>query len=132
MTSVDAVASNKKILVVDDDIDIVRLLTQALSQEGYVVESASQGSEVLRKTFEFLPDLILLDVMIPAPDGYHVAREITNDKTLKKKPIIYFITSRDTFKESKIMEFAGAAGVIPKPFSMTEIKTLIKGVLSKK
>ena len=61
--------SGKKILIVDDEPDILDLLHYTLNQNGYDVERASDGEEALKKASEFMPDFILLDIMMPRRDG---------------------------------------------------------------
>ena len=113
------------VLVVDDDADIRELIVMVAKKEGYATTSATNGAEALQKIRMDLPDIVLLDVMMPVLDGYHTAQAITRDETITKKPLIYFITSRDHHKEGKIMEFSGASGVISKPFNINQIKNLL-------
>lgn len=113
------------VLVVDDDADIRELIVMVAKKEGYATTSATNGAEALQKIRMDLPDIVLLDVMMPVLDGYHTAQAITRDETITKKPLIYFITSRDPHKEGKIMEFSGASGVISKPFNINQIKNLL-------
>lgn len=119
----------KKILIVDDDADIRELLTHVMTAEGYAVECAINGKEGLQKIKEWLPDLVLLDIMMPLLDGYHVAKEIKQDNSFKQKPKVVFITSRDTIKESKLMEYSGADGALAKPFDLNEVKNLVAQTL---
>ena len=117
--------SVKKILVADDEEDILALTTIALRQEGYEVATAKNGAEAVAKTAEFLPDVLLLDVMMPILDGYHAAHHIMHDPALTKKPKIILMTIRDSAREEKLMTFSGAAGMLQKPFGMASLKSLV-------
>lgn len=116
----------KKILVVDDDEDILELTSFSLKQQGYAVATGKNGVEALQITQEFKPDVILLDIMMPIMDGYHVANRIMNDATITKKPKIVLVTSRDVARDGKLLEFSGASGTIQKPFSIAKLKQLLQ------
>ncbi|MFN9957614.1 MAG: response regulator, partial [bacterium] len=66
----------KKILVVDDEEDIIDLIRYNLEKEGYSVATASDGDSALQVAGEFKPDLIILDIMMPGPDGFEVCRQV--------------------------------------------------------
>ena len=97
----------KRIMVVDDDEDIVELISDALSFAGYTVETALNGEECLRKIESFGPDLILLDIMMPGMDGWTVLEELkgrghcetTNIAMLTAKYLSENDTARDTFDD---------------------------------
>src|SRR5678816_2950102 len=77
-----------RVLVVDDEPDLVRILQFGLKAAGYEVESASDGQEGLKKAREMKPDIILLDLMLPKLDGYKVCRLLKFDERYKHIPII--------------------------------------------
>jgi DNA-binding response OmpR family regulator len=100
-------ADKKRILVADDDPDLLDLLKMDLSFQGYDVLPAANGKEALQLAVNEKLDLVLLDVMMPYIDGYHVAYEVTN-KLGAKAPLIVIMTSRDTSRERGIAMMSGA------------------------
>jgi len=109
-----ATEKRHKILVVDDEEDIRTLLEFNLKKEGYLVKTVKDGVEALNKLKSFVPDLIILDVMMPEIDGIEVCREIRQSSDIKNV-IIAFLTAR-TEDYSQIAGFdAGADAYIEKP-----------------
>src|ERR1700692_1911618 len=94
-------ADKKRILVADDDPDLLDLLKMDLGFQGYEVLVAANGKDALQTAMSEHLDLVLLDVMMPYIDGYHVAYELTN-KLGNKAPCILIMTSRDTQREKGI------------------------------
>jgi DNA-binding response OmpR family regulator len=123
-------ADRKRILVADDDPDLLDLLKMDLSFQGYEVLAAANGKEALQLAVNEKLDLVLLDVMMPYIDGYHVAYEVTN-KLGAKAPMIVIMTSRDTTRERGIAMMSGATEVIQKPFEMASLHTKISELLAK-
>jgi DNA-binding response OmpR family regulator len=105
----------KKILVVDDEPDIVSLVKGRLAAAGYAVISAVDGQEGLDKARGEKPDLIVLDIMLPKMDGYLVCRLLKSDVQYQKIPIILF-TVRDTLLDLEIGNSVKADAYITKPF----------------
>lgn len=123
-------ADKKRILVADDDPDLLDLLKMDLGFQGYEVFAAANGKDALQMAMNDQFDLVLLDVMMPYIDGYHVAYELTN-KLGSKAPRIMIMTSRDTIKEKGIALMSGAAEVLQKPFEMAKLHERITAVLAK-
>jgi DNA-binding response OmpR family regulator len=123
-------ADRKRILVADDDPDLLDLLTMDLGFQGYEVLGAANGKDALQMALDEKLDLVLLDVMMPYIDGYHVAYELTN-KLGAKAPRIMIMTSRDTVKEKGIALMSGAMEVIQKPFEMTKLHERVAALLAK-
>jgi len=122
--------TKKRILVADDDPDLLDLLMMDLAYQGYEVLSAVNGKDALQTALKEPLDLVLLDVMMPYIDGYHVAYELTN-KLGAKAPRIMIMTSRDTVKEKGIALMSGATEVLQKPFEMAKLHERIAAVLAK-
>ena len=118
----------KKILVVDDEPDILRIVTFRLEKTGYEVITAINGQEALDLIEKDKPDLILLDLRLPIIDGYEVCRHLKGDKELKKIPVILLTASavRDVEKKAKELN---AEAYITKPFEPTELLKKIKKFL---
>ena len=123
-------ADKKRILVADDDPDLLDLLKMDLDFQGYEVLSAANGKDALQTALAEHLDLVLLDVMMPYIDGYHVAYELTN-KLGSKAPRIVIMTSRDTVKEKGIALMSGAMEVLQKPFEMAKLHERISAILAK-
>ena len=123
-------AVKKRILIADDDPDLLDLLKMDLDFQGYAVSSAANGKDALQLAMVENYDLVLLDVMMPYIDGYHVAYELTN-KLGAKAPRIVIMTSRDTVKEKGIALMSGAMEVLQKPFEMAALHARIQAVLAK-
>ena len=121
-------ADKKRILVADDDPDLLDLLKMDLSYQGYEIFPAANGKDALQIALNETLDLVLLDVMMPYIDGYHVAYELTN-KLGSKAPKILIMTSRDTVKEKGIALMSGATEVLQKPFEMAKLHERIASIL---
>jgi pilus assembly protein CpaE len=120
-----------KILVVDDDPNVQRLLQYTLKQEGYDVVVASDGSEGFRLWGAEAPDLILLDVQLPKLDGYQVATKIrTEEGTSSHVPIIMLTAEREVEQKVRGLR-AGADDYLIKPFHPAELLARIKSLLAR-
>ena len=120
-----------KILVVDDDPDILEFLTYNLKKEGYDVADALNGRVALQVAEKFKPDLILLDVMMPELDGIQTCQELRKN-TLFKDVFIVFLTARIE-EYSEIAGFsAGADDYITKPIKPGALLSRIKAILKRK
>ena len=127
-----AVATRKfRILVVDDDRDSVDLLTQWLTMGGYEVTSASNGQEALRRVPTDRPDLVLLDLLIPPPDGLQVMRAIKRDRVLSTIPVVVMTVKRDVKSKVECLK-NGADDFIVKPFHFDELDAVLRSSLKKR
>ena len=113
-----------KVLAVDDDPVIQRLLEVNLEMEGYEVRLASDGVEAVEVAREFLPDLILLDVMMPNKDGWEACADIKQDPNLADTPVI-FLSARAQDADIERGTELGAAAYITKPFDPIDLLELI-------
>ncbi len=117
-----------KVLVVEDDRDLLELLSYNLSKEGYEVSAVLRGKDAIKTLEEEKPDLIILDVMLPDLDGFRIAQYVKNSEELKEVPII-FLTAKD-MERDKLKGFSiGADDYITKPFSMRELLARVRAVL---
>ena len=116
---------NSKILIVDDESNIVELIRLYLEKEGFFTVSAKNGTEALAKFRSENPDLILLDIMIPEPDGWQVCREIRRSSNV---PIIMLTAKSETFDKVLGLEL-GADDYLTKPFEAKELVARVKAVL---
>jgi len=122
---------SKKILVVDDEPDVASLLTLMLKSQGYKVITAGDGQEALEKARAEVPDLILLDIMLPRLDGYKVARMLKFDENFSHIPII-MLTAKIQEKDRKTGLEMGADAYITKPFDTAALLEKVKETFSKK
>ncbi|MBS4028810.1 MAG: response regulator transcription factor [Ignavibacteriales bacterium] len=119
----------KSILVVDDETDIVELLSYNLKKEGYNILSATNGKEALLQA-ESKPDLILLDVMMPQLDGFEVIKQLRKNPATENIPVIFLTAKSSEFDEVVGLEL-GADDYIIKPISIPKLLARIKSVLRK-
>ncbi len=115
----------EKILVVDDDLNICELLRLYLEKEGYSVVIANDGASAITMFQEESPSLVLLDIMLPPPDGFQVCREI---RKFSDNPIIMLTAKGEVFDRVLGLEL-GADDYIVKPFDTKEVVARIKAVL---
>ena len=119
-----------KILVVDDDVDSLKLIGLMLKRQGYEVEGANSGSQALEKANSEQPNLIILDVMMPDMDGYTVARELRANPRTLQIPIIMFTAK--TLIDDKVAGFeAGADDYLTKPTHPAELASRVKAILAR-
>ncbi len=116
---------SNKILIVDDESNIVELIRLYLEKEGFATVSAKDGKEALEKFRQESPDLIILDIMIPEPDGWQVCREIRRSSNV---PIIMLTAKSETFDKVLGLEL-GADDYLTKPFETKELVARVKAVL---
>lgn len=113
-----------KILIVDDEKDIVETLSFLLKSKGYDVISAHDGEEGLKLAKEENPNLIILDVMMPKINGYKICRLLKYDAKYKNIPII-MVTARSQDNDKLIGEETGANEYITKPFEFSNVLEII-------
>lgn len=117
-----------RVLVVDDEPDLVRILEFGLKAAGYAVETASDGQEGLKKARESKPDIILLDLMLPKLDGYKVCRLLKFDERYKHIPIM-ILSARTQEGDQTLAHEMGANRFLTKPYEFAEILEHIQALL---
>lgn len=117
----------KKILVVDDEFHIQELIKYNLELSGFIVETADSGEMAIRKIKDELPDLIILDLMLPGIDGLEVCKRLKSDKTTKAIPIIMLTAKTEEFDKVLGLEL-GADDYMTKPFSVRELTARAKAL----
>ena len=115
-----------RLLVVDDEPNIVDLLAASLRFAGFEVATARNGSEALRLAPEFRPDLLVVDVMMPGIDGFSVVRRLRQDGM--SVPVV-FLTARDATEDKVTGLTSGGDDYVTKPFSLEEVVARIRAVL---
>lgn len=120
----------EKILIIDDDIDTLKLVGLMLERQGYRIAVASNGTIGLSKAASEVPDLILLDVMMPDMDGYQVTERLRSDPQLSHIPIVMFTAK--TMVDDKVKGFeSGVDDYLTKPTHPAELTAHVKAVLSR-
>jgi DNA-binding response OmpR family regulator len=114
-----------RVLVVEDDPTVAEVVTRYLEREGFAVESVGDGNEALARTDAQLPDLVVLDIMLPGLDGLEVCRRLRS-----RAPIpVVMLTARGTEEDRVLGLDLGADDYVSKPFSPRELTARVKAVL---
>ena len=120
--------ASKKIMIVDDEPNIVLALKFLMEEEGFDVQCFYDGDTALENVTKVIPDLIILDVMMPGKDGFSVAKYIRNQPSLENTAII-FLTAKGTSQDKMEGYDSGAESYIVKPFDNDEIVSKVHQVL---
>jgi len=121
---------SEKILIIDDDLDTLRLVGLMLQRQGYQISAATNGQQGLDKAFDEDPDLILLDIMMPDMDGYEVTRRLRRNPSTMETPILMFTAK--TQLDDKVIGFeVGANDYLTKPTHPSELQARVKTLLSR-
>jgi DNA-binding response OmpR family regulator len=124
-------APTPRVLVADDDPDILALVAYRLERSGYEVLTAADGADALRLTLAHLPDLVVLDVMMPRIDGYGVTRAIRQHPPTERTPVLLLTARVQEADVARGFE-AGADDYIKKPFSPGELRARVQAVLGRR
>ena len=119
-----------KILIAEDEHDILDLITYTLNFAGYEVVAASDGEEAVQLALQEMPDLILLDVRMPRKTGYEACKAIKADEGTKDIPVM-FISAKGQEAEIQAGMQAGAVEYLLKPFSPDQLTARVQAVLAK-
>ena len=127
----------KKVLIVDDDVDIRKVVSKLVEKSGYLSIEAKNGVEGMGKVREDKPDLIILDILMPKESGIRMYRELKIEESLKDIPVIVLsaIPKKSFFRSQKVLdEFAGQSvpepeAYIEKPEEPEELIALMKKIL---
>ncbi len=117
-----------KILVVDDEPELVKAIEIRLRASGYQVEVAYDGEEGIKKAMEFKPDLIILDIVMPKISGYEVCKILKSNEETRHIPILILTASQQRELEKECLAL-GAKIALMKPFETEELLLLVKQLL---
>ena len=117
--------AGERILVVDDEVNIIDLVRLYLERDGFQVEAAEDGAQALEKIRSLAPDLVILDIMLPEVDGFEVCRRVRNESDV---PII-MLTARDEDIDKIVGLELGADDYLTKPFNPRELAARVKAIL---
>lgn len=123
---------SKKILIIEDDEVMRKLLAEYLEQEKYLVKIAADGESGIQSALSEKPDLILLDIVLPKKNGYEVLKDLRSDKEMKNVPII-LLTNLDSISDvEKALELGATTYLVKADYKLEEISAKVKEFLSKK
>ncbi|HYO63559.1 MAG TPA: response regulator transcription factor [Pyrinomonadaceae bacterium] len=122
--------NRKRLLVVDDEPNLLRAVAASLRAEGYEVVTARNGREALVRVAETVPDLVVSDIRMPGMDGYQLARQLRESARTALVPIV-FLTAKDEVADRVEGFRAGVDAYITKPFEPDELLAVIAGILSR-
>ena len=114
-----------KVLVIDDDVKLLSLLTEYMSQFGFEVQTASHPSEGLKKLAQFIPDVVILDVMLPDKNGFEVCKQIRGASSV---PVV-MLTARGELADKVLGLELGADDYLAKPFEPRELIARVETIL---
>ncbi|GAB4273889.1 MAG: hypothetical protein Kow0056_01470 [Coriobacteriia bacterium] len=117
-----------RILAVDDEPTITRLVQAALERDGHEVLTASNGDEALLRARTEKPDLILLDIMMPGMDGHEVLMRLRDDISTENIPVVFLSAVGDVAEQLEGLE-EGAVDYITKPFSPADLRSAVRDLL---
>lgn len=120
----------KKVMVVDDSEEVVKMVKAALGKEGYTVVGARDGYECLEKLSAEKPDLILLDVMMPGIDGWEVCKKIKESELILSMPISMLTVKKGRNDIKKSLDYAHADGHLAKPLNIKELRKAVRDLLN--
>ena len=118
----------KAILVADDDPDILSIVSMSLETQGYTVYKATNGREAVDLAKEHLPDLVLMDMMMPVVSGYEAVTELKADATTRDITIVG-LSAKAMATDMERATDVGIDGYITKPFRIAQVLTVVEGYL---
>ena len=119
----------KKILVIEDDSVLQKALQEFLVEEGFEMFSALDGEEGIKMGKEKLPDLILLDIILPKKDGYEVLKELKSEEVTKKIPVVLLTNLGSLNDVEKAIEMGATTYLIKADYKLEEVANKIKEIL---
>jgi two-component system, OmpR family, alkaline phosphatase synthesis response regulator PhoP len=128
MTPPDSKLPNSRILIADDNVQNCELIDAYLAEEGYEMMVAYDGLQALKRTEEQLPDLILLDIMMPKLSGYEVCQRLKSNPRTKDIPVLMVTALNEQGDIEKAVR-AGCDDFLTKPVNSLELKTRVKSLL---
>jgi PleD family two-component response regulator len=119
-----------RLLIVEDDVDISNMLRLYFSSQGYEIETSYRGEDAIKKARQVLPQLIILDIMLPDMDGYEVCKALRSITRISHIPIL-FLTQKDERRDKLKGLELGADDYITKPFDIEELKFRIQNAINR-
>ncbi len=123
--------AKKKIVVVDDEQNILDLVEMILEAEGFTVSKALNGTEGIKMAQEEHPDLVLLDIMMPEMDGWVVYRKLKEDSKTKDIPVAMLTVKAQAIDKEMALDVIGVEDYITKPFTPDELVERVQKLVAK-
>jgi CheY-like chemotaxis protein len=118
---------DKKVLILDDDLDILQICTIVLRKKGFNVATLNNSSNILENVRGYLPDVIIMDNWIPGPGGIEATRQLKNDPDLRDIPVIFFSANSNV---TQLARDAQADYFLQKPFDISELEAIVQMAIS--
>ena len=115
----------KRVLLVEDEPNIIEAITFLLSREGWHVDTQKDGATAVKRVRELQPDLLMLDHMLPGKSGLDILKDLRSDDQFKSLPIL-MLTARGQMRDRAEAEAAGVSRFMTKPFSNTEVLAAVR------
>jgi two-component system alkaline phosphatase synthesis response regulator PhoP len=118
---------NKRVLILDDDLDILQICAIVLRKKGFEVSTLNNSTNIIDKVKDYQPDVILMDNWIPGPGGIEATRMLKGDPDLRYIPVIFFSAN------SNVDQLAGEAGAdysLQKPFDIADLENIVNQAVS--
>lgn len=119
----------KKVLLIEDEPNIIEAISFILSRDGWEVKTHANGHDAMQAVRARMPDLIILDVMLPGRSGYDILAEIRHDAELSGIPVL-MLTARGQTKDREMAERAGASRYMTKPFSNADMLAAVRALVT--
>jgi len=120
---------NKKVLLIEDEPNIIEAVSFILSRDGWDVKTHSNGHDAVDAVRNRTPDLIILDVMLPGKNGFDILKEIRSEQQFALTPVL-MLTARGQVKDREMAEKAGASRYMTKPFSNAEVLDAVRSMVA--
>lgn len=118
----------KRVLVIEDEPNIIEAISFILSRDGWTVHTHSDGVSAMEKLRAMPPDMVILDVMLPGRSGFDILRDLRADDALKSIPVM-MLTARGQKKDRELAEQLGVTRFMTKPFSNTEVLDSVRDLV---
>ena len=122
----------KKVLVIEDELNLCKSIEEILSGEGYTVLTASDGEEGLRLAVSETPDLVLLDLILPKKDGFSVLKELRENEATSKIPVIVLSNLGEMEDVGRVLELGANRYLVKTDYKLAEVVEKVKETLNKK
>jgi DNA-binding response OmpR family regulator len=119
----------KNVLVIEDEPNIIEAISFILSRDGWSVATHSNGHDAVGVVQEAMPDLVILDVMLPGKTGYDILRELRSEDATQGLPVL-MLTAKGQVKDREMAERAGASRFMTKPFSNAEVLDAVRELVA--
>ncbi|EEX15570.1 response regulator receiver domain protein [Citreicella sp. SE45] len=121
---------SKRVMLIEDEPNIIEAISFILSREGLAVETHSDGTTANDRLRAVGPDLLILDVMLPGKSGYDILRELREDAATAELPVL-MLTARGQSRDREMAERAGVSAFMTKPFSNSEMLETVRSLMAR-